>query len=92
MMLRQELEASGDWRKALDKLPGHLPEESAWEVQNALSVLGEYGLETQLSALTEAQMSLQKRSDALWQELSSKSRVYRAAGLSVGLMLALILW
>lgn len=92
LCLKEELQKVGDWQKVLCKLPDYLPADNPWEVKNALSILGGYGLETQLSALSEAESVLKKQRDILQAELSSKGRIYRAAGLSVGLMLALILW
>lgn len=92
LALEAELQKAGDWRAALRHLPEYLPTDGVWELQNAFTVLGEYDLETQLRALTEAHTALQRCMTELQAELAAKGRVYRAAGLSVGLMLALLLW
>lgn len=92
LLLDRTLQDTGDWKASLDLLPERLPQDCAWELQNALAVLGGYDLETQLAALSEAQKALTKAAGDLQADMQTKGRVYRAAGLSVGLMLALLLW
>ena len=90
--LGDELSRTGSWETAARLLPALLPEEELRPLHSALPLLGGLPARAQAEALSEARGILLLRAEELRDELRSKGRVSRAAGLSLGLMLACLLW
>lgn len=90
--LGAELEKTGDWHAAVRLLPALLRDEELRPLGAALPLLGVYPAAQQAEALRQARGALLRAAEAMRAELGTRGRVSRAAGLSVGLMLACLLW
>ena len=91
-LLREELAGSGDWTRACASLDRLLPEEWLAPMRELLPRLGLYPAAEQAQLVRETEKRLASSADELRRTLNAGARVTRVSSLSVGIMLALLLW